>query len=100
LDLQGFFDNNGLPTDVDVYSTSILVRPGESNYPPGDWLERAGWTVPVVMDDRTGSIHDALGMPSVPAWVVVGSDNRVIQRIAGGVTVEQFEELVALAAGV
>ncbi|HSR44664.1 MAG TPA: hypothetical protein VLT15_05455 [Acidimicrobiia bacterium] len=97
--MQRYFDENGLPTEVDLYSTSILVEPSRVNYPPGAWFEREGWTPPVIVDDRTDSIHSALGMPNVPAWVVVGSDNVVVQRVASGITVEQFEELVALAAG-
>jgi hypothetical protein len=97
--LQAYFDENGLPDEVDVYSISLRVRPAEGNYPPGAWLEREGWAAPVILDDRAGSIDTALAMPGVPAWVVVGSDNNVIQRVSGGVTVEQFEELVALAAG-
>ena len=97
--MQGYFDDNGLPSDVDVYSISMLVEPSRANYPPGAWLDREGWTPPVILDDRGGSIFSALGMSGVPAWVVVDSDNVVIQRISGGVTVEQFEGLVALAAG-
>ncbi len=97
--MQRYFDENGLPSAVDLYSTSILVEPSRVNYPPGAWLEREGWTPPVIVDDRTDSVHSALGMPNVPAWVVVGSDNVVIQRVASGITTEQFEELVALAAG-
>ena len=97
--MQEYFDENGLPSEVDIYSNSMLVEPSRGNYPPGAWLDREGWTPPVIVDDRGGSIFSALGMSSVPAWVVVDSDNVVIQRISGGVTVEQFEELIALAAG-
>ena len=97
--MQSYFDENGLPTDVDLYSTSVLVEPSRTNYPPGAWLEREGWTPPVILDDRNDSIHSALGMSNVPAWVVIGSDNKIIQRVASGITVEQFEELVSLAAG-
>ena len=92
--------DGGLSTEqvLDSWGMKGVNAAGE-NYPPAAWFEREGWTPPVVIDDRSGSIDEALSIPSVPSWVVVGSDNRVIQRLTGVVSIEQFEELVALAAG-
>jgi len=53
----------------------------------------------VILDDRSGSIDAALAIPSVPSWVVIGPDNRVVERRTGLVTIEEFEALVALASG-
>ena len=97
--MQNYFDSNGLPSNVDIYAISTRVNAAGENYPPAAWFEREGWAPPVILDDRSGSIDSTLSIPSVPAWVVIGSDNRVIQRLTGIVSIEQFEELVALAAG-
>lgn len=97
--MQEYFDANGMPPDVDIYAISTRVNAAGENYPPAAWFEREGWTPPVIIDDRSGTIDEALAIPSVPSWVVVGSDNRVIQRLTGVVSIEQFEELVARAAG-
>jgi hypothetical protein len=53
----------------------------------------------VLVDDRSGSADAALGISTVPSWVVIGPDHRVVQRLTGLISVEQFEELVAAAAG-
>lgn len=97
--MQDYFDANGEPTEVDIYAVSTRVNAAQDNYPPSDWFAREGWTPPVMIDDRRGSIDEALGIPSVPSWVVVGPDHRVVQRITGIIPIERFEELVALAAG-
>lgn len=53
----------------------------------------------MIIDDRASSLFSALGMSGVPSWVVVDSENNVIQRISGAVSIQQFEELVDLVAG-
>ncbi len=84
---------------MDIYAISTRVEASRENYPPAAWFAREGWSAPVILDDRTGSIDQALGIPSVPAWVVVGADNTVILRSSGVKSNEEFEQLVALAAG-
>ncbi len=82
-----------------MYAFSTRVNAAGENFPPDAWFEREGWTPPVLVDDRSGSADAALGIPSVPSWVVIGPDHRVIQRLTGLISIDQFEELVATAAG-
>ncbi len=97
--MQAYFDDNGLPAEVDIYAISTRVNAATENYPPADWFAREGWTPPVILDDRSGSIDEVIAITPVPSWVVIGPDNRVVERRTGLVTIEDFEALVDLAAG-
>jgi thiol-disulfide isomerase/thioredoxin len=87
----------GLPDDVDMYSLSVGIDPTRPNFPPRAWLEREGWTLPVIRDDELGSVAGAYGMSGTPFYVVLDGQNRVVVRVAGRVGPEGLEALAALA---
>ena len=97
--IQGWLDERGRPEDVDLYSVATSNDPAQPNYPPDEWLRREGWTVPVLVDDSTGSAATAYGLTAFPYFVFVDAEGNVVARATGELTVEQLEALLARVAG-
>jgi cytochrome c biogenesis protein CcmG/thiol:disulfide interchange protein DsbE len=89
--VQDWIDANGMPAGVDFISVATATNRGQANYPPSAWLEREGWTVPVLVDDVAGSAGEAFGVSSYPFWVFVDGEGNVAGRAAGELGIEQLE---------
>ncbi|REK36411.1 MAG: TlpA family protein disulfide reductase [Actinobacteria bacterium] len=81
--VQAWLDAGNLPDDVDLYSVATSTDRLRPNWPPQDWLEEEGWTVPVIMDDQIGTVAGSFGMAGTPFYVVLDGDNNVVRRISG-----------------
>ena len=92
--VQDWVNAGGLPPDVELISVSTAIDPNRPNYPPDAWLEREGWTAPVIVDE-TGSVADAYGLSAFPYWVFVHADGRVAGRLTGELTTEQLETIIS-----
>ncbi len=88
--VQGWLDGGGGVEGVDLYSVTTAVRSTSGNYPPSAWLEREGWTLPVIRDDTQSSAHRAFGGGGFPYWVFLNSDGTVALRAAGQLQTEQL----------
>ncbi len=88
--VQAWLDQGGGVEGVDIYSVSSAMNSGRPNYPPSAWLEREGWTVPVIRDDADNSALIAYGAGGFPYWVFVNADGTVALRTAGQTTIEQL----------
>ena len=88
--VQEWLDNGGGVEGVDLYSVSTAVNSGRPNYPPSEWLDSEGWTVPIILDDQSGSVHRAYGGGGFPYWVFLNADGTVALRTAGNLTIEQL----------
>jgi len=93
-EVQGWLDAEGEPADVDLYSVSTAVQAMQPNFPPQDWLQREGWTVPVIADDEDGTVAQAVGVGGYPFFVFVNADGTVAARHAGRLGVAQLEQAV------
>lgn len=60
------------------------------NYPPSKWLEREGWTPPVIVDDDTGSTAVAYGVTGFPFFVVLDEAGNVEGRVSGELGTEHL----------
>lgn len=80
--MQAWADAGGVPDGVDVISVASLIDPSAPNYPPDAWLEREGWTFPVMVDP-TNSVMNAYGLTAFPFWVFIGPDGNVKARMSG-----------------
>jgi thiol-disulfide isomerase/thioredoxin len=89
--LQSYMNETGLPEGVDLYSVATSNNPSSPNYPPSAWLNREGWTPPVLVDDAIGRAAEAFGLPGFPFYVLIASDGTVVERLSG----EQGPELIA-----
>jgi thiol-disulfide isomerase/thioredoxin len=78
-----YVEANGFPSGIDLYGIATSNDPLQANYPPDAWLEREGWTAPVLLDDQFGSAANAYGLVSFPYWVFVDADGNVVARFTG-----------------
>ena len=97
--IQDWIDVHGRPANVDLYSVATSNDPAQPNYPPDEWLRREGWTVPVLVDDSSGSAATAYGLTAFPYFVFVDAEGKVVARATGELTVEQLETHLAQVAG-
>ena len=89
--VQEWLDSGGGVDGVDMYSIATAMNSTQDNFPPSEWFEREGWTVPVIRDDSDNTVHTAYGAGGFPFWVFVNSDGTVAVRVAGSTPVEDIE---------
>jgi thiol-disulfide isomerase/thioredoxin len=86
------------PEGVGMYGVSTAIDPGRPNYPPSDWFEREGWTVPTLVDVDSAAAT-AAGLNAFPYYVVVDGNGNVVTRVSGEISNEQLSQLADLARG-
>lgn len=96
--LAEWLTENGEPDDVDVYGVATATTPDRPNFPPSVWLEDEDWRFPTLVDDAEGSTATAFGLSGFPFFVVLDADHQVVARTSGEISVEQWEQLINLAA--
>jgi thiol-disulfide isomerase/thioredoxin len=74
-------------------------RRGAPNYPPARWLDRAGWTGDVLLDDERLTAASAYGVTGYPFIVAVGADGEVVARTSGEVPASTLAALADAARG-
>lgn len=87
--VQDWLDAGGVPPGVELVSVSTAIDPTRPNYPPRDWLDREGWTAPVVYD-WTNAIAQRYGLSAFPFWVLLDAQGRVVERASGEVDIERL----------
>lgn len=92
--VQEWVDGGGLPDGVDLVAVSTAVDSRRPNYPPGDWLEREGWTAPVLVDGNEAASR-AAGLSAFPFFVGVDSEGEVVGRASGELTTDQLDAIAA-----
>ncbi len=93
--MQPWLDDGGLPAGVGLVSVSTAEDPGRDNYPADEWLEREGWSVPVVVDDDDGTVANSFGLSAFPFWVLVDGDGTVVAQVAGAVDLDALGAVLA-----
>ena len=93
--VQDWLDTDPLVEGVDFYTVATGISRTRDNYPPSEWLDREGWTAPVIVDDGTSSVGQAFGLPAYPYWVFTNADNEVLARVTGGVAPSDLDNAVA-----
>ena len=90
--VQAWVESGAKPDGVDLYAVPTWIDSGRENYPPDAWLQREGWTSPVLVDSDD-TVADAFGVRGVPFWVFLRSDGTVALRIAGGVSEQELTHI-------
>jgi thiol-disulfide isomerase/thioredoxin len=91
--IEGWLKAGGAPSDVDLVSVITSISPDAPNYPPDAWLQREGWTVPVIVDPD-GAVAAAYGLPAFPYWVLVDKAGRVQVRLVGELTIADLQAAI------
>jgi thiol-disulfide isomerase/thioredoxin len=73
------------------------TNPDAPNFPPGEWLEREGWTGDVIVDDEHATAAKAYGLTGYPFLTVVDADGAVLARTSAELPPGQLEALGELA---
>jgi cytochrome c biogenesis protein CcmG/thiol:disulfide interchange protein DsbE len=84
-----------VPAGVDVYGVATGTASNRDNYPPSAWLEREGWPFPTLADSDTYQAADAWGLTAYPYFVALDGDGKLVARVTGELTQEQFTALLA-----
>jgi thiol-disulfide isomerase/thioredoxin len=88
--VQTWISAGGLPEGIDMVSVATGIDASRPNFPPDAWLDREGWTVPVIVD-TDDSIAATYGLTAYPFWVFVRADGTVIARAAGEMSITDLE---------
>ena len=97
--VEAWLDAGNLPDGVDIYSVATGTSETRDNYPPKAWLEREGWSVPLIVDDASYSVGNAFGLTAYPFWVFVQADGTVAARTTGELTPEVLSQVAQGLAG-
>ena len=93
--VQDWIDSDGVPEGVDLFSVATSTDPGQGNYPPSAWLDREGWTVPVIADSPEYAASEAFGLTAFPFFVFVNSDGTVAYRVSGRQTAAEIAQAIS-----
>ena len=96
-EIQAWLDGGAQPA-APLYSVATGINPDAANYPPWTWLEREGWTQPVLADDAAQSIMRAFGGTSFPFWVFFDDDGNVVARVSGRIGADTLDTFLDFAA--
>ncbi|HKN90880.1 MAG TPA: TlpA disulfide reductase family protein [Acidimicrobiia bacterium] len=97
--LAKYLKSNPLPKGVDLYTVSTAVNQPRGNYPPSAWLEKVGWTAPVLADSDDGKAANAFGLPGFPYFVAVDASGKVVARTSGEISTDDFADLATKTLG-
>lgn len=96
--LADWVENNPDTLGVDIFAVATGTTQSRPNFPPAPWLEREGWTEPVIMDDENGTAGAQFGLTSYPFWVIVDGDGMIAVRVAGELPEDQIDGIFAAVA--
>jgi thiol-disulfide isomerase/thioredoxin len=87
-----------LPAGMKVMAVATGTSSDAPNYPPSAWLQKVGFTPPVLADSKDQLAAAAYGLPGYPYFVVLKADGTVAYRGSGEKTVDELDKLLASAA--
>jgi hypothetical protein len=86
------------PEGVEIVAVSTSVDSGAPNYPPSAWFKEVGWPELLLRDSPTNAIGAGYGLTGFPYFVVIGPEGRVLRRMSGELSTQEWEYLLGLAA--
>ena len=92
--VQAWLDETGGVDGVAMYSVSSSMSTGRDNHPASEWLEREGWTVPLIRDDADDTVVRSYGGGGYPFWVFVNADGTVALRTSGELAIADLEQIL------
>ena len=91
--VQDWLDTDPLPEGLDFYAVATSISSTRENYPPSSWLDREGWSTPVIVDDEASSVAASYGLSAFPYWVFADADGTVMLRLSGGIAPDDLDSL-------
>lgn len=94
--VQSMIDQGAQPDGMDIYAVSTAVDKNRGNYPVVSWLDKEGFSVPVLRDGNDNQALKSYGSSGFPYVVYLDDEHRVVARSRGGLSAEAIEQLWAL----
>lgn len=94
-EIQKWIDENGNPDPIEIYSVLTSINSTQPNYPPDKWLESEKWSSPSFIDNDQDGVAKHFGIKGFPFWVLVDHHGKIITRLSGSYTAEQFQIILA-----
>lgn len=91
-ELVEYLDEQGLPEGVELTVVSTGLDANRPPWPPSGWLERGGYTGPILVDDADGSVAQAYGLSATPFFVAT-QNGEVVIRAAGQLPMQTVDEI-------
>lgn len=91
--VQQWLEDGRLPANVELIGIATNTSSTRPNYPPSEWLDREGWTSPLIVDDTGYSMSAAYGLDAFPFWVFLAPDGTVVARDSGELPVETLDQI-------
>ncbi len=92
--VQQWLDSGGGVEGVEIISVATSMNSGRGNFPASDWLEREGWTAPIIRDDDASLVYASYGAGGFPFWVFVNSDGTIARRTSGETSIADLEAIM------
>lgn len=86
-DLERFYKKYG--DKVQFYGINLE----ESNKEVTSYIKSKGYTYPILMDS-TGDISQIFEISAIPTTIVINSEGKIVERITGGITLEELDLLI------
>jgi hypothetical protein len=96
-DIQDWLEGGATPA-APIFTIATGIDELRQNYPPWSWLEREGWTSPVLVDDAASSVMQAFGGTAYPYFVFTNDRGEVVGRVLGGMGAASLEGALQFAA--
>lgn len=96
--VQAWLDSGGGVEGVDLVSVATSMNSAQPNFPPSEWLDREGWTVPTIADDQDFSALRAYGSGGFPYWVFLDKNGDVVRRSSGELDIQTLQAFMQEAA--
>ena len=93
--IQKWINENGNPDPIKIYAVLTSINSSQPNYPPDKWLESENWSLPTFIDNDQDGVAKHFGIRGFPFWVIVDHHGKIITRLSGSYTEEQFEIILA-----
>ncbi len=97
--LATYLKSHPVPAGVEFITVATDTSPDYPNYPPSAWLQRVGWTTPVMADSKDETAGKAFGLPAFPYFVAVDASGKVVAQKDGEITTDGFSQLLQQAMG-
>jgi len=91
--VQAWLDAGGGVEGVEIVSVLTSMNSSQPNYPPSEWMEREGWTSPMIRDGDGNEVLAAYGAGGFPYYVFADGDGNVVRRSSGELDIATVPEL-------
>ncbi len=95
--LVEWYQDGGVPPDLDVIGVSTGADESAPNWPPSEWIADEGWPWPIMADDEDQTAAQAYGLPGYPYFVIIGEDGTVKHRQSGEIEIDDLEQIITSA---